>query len=564
MSLFGSIQIANNALFAAQTGLQVTGNNIANANTPGYLRQRAVMTPAPTQQVGNLPMGLGVNVTAIMQQTDRFLVERLRGAVGDLTNSETQEQAFLQLEGLIGELGESDLSTSLTNFFAAINDVLNQPEDRGVRNFAVLRGEALTQDIRRLSSRVQELHRQFDNQIGGSADEINRLLNETAELNVKIIVTEAGTTAGSDAVGLRDQRNVVLEELAQLVGIRTAEQSDGSVTVFLGGDYLVSGGEVRPVIASSDVQWEGSTSILLEDTDAPLQVSAGKLAGLYAARDEIFGGYLRELDSLSHTLAFEFNKLHSGGQGLVGYSELTSEFAVEDASAALDQAGLEFTPTNGSFQLLVRNTRTGLTKTWDAFVELDGLESDTTLADLAASLDAAEGIRAEVTADRKLSISGESSEVEFAFAGDTSGVLAALGLNTFFEGSSATDLGVSQYLRDEPARFAASRGGIGMDGENAAAMADFANQPLESRNGDSLIEAYERMTSELAQASSATQALTEGFRVFHHTLEGQHLAISGVSIDDEAVKMIAYQRAYQASARFIATISELLNVLVNL
>jgi len=111
MSLFGSIQIANNALFAAQVGLQVTGNNIANANTPGYIRQRVALTPAPTQLVGDLPLGLGVRVQGILQETDRFLSERVRGAISDLSNSETQEKAHLQLEALIGEKG---VSTSLS------------------------------------------------------------------------------------------------------------------------------------------------------------------------------------------------------------------------------------------------------------------------------------------------------------------------------------------------------------------------------------------------------------------------------------------------------------------
>src|SRR5687768_17818096 len=109
MSLFGSIQLANNALLAMQLGIQVTGNNIANANTPGYIRQNVVLTPAATQRKGDLLLGLGVQVSAIIQQTDKFLDERLRAAVSDLANGETQEQAFTQLETILGELGDTDL-----------------------------------------------------------------------------------------------------------------------------------------------------------------------------------------------------------------------------------------------------------------------------------------------------------------------------------------------------------------------------------------------------------------------------------------------------------------------
>src|SRR5690606_6745710 len=107
---------ANNALMAAQLGVQVTGNNIANATTPGYIRQSVVLTPAATQRKGDLLLGLGVDVTAVIQQTDKFLEERLRGAVSDLTNGETQEGVYTQLETLLGELSETDLSSMMSRF----------------------------------------------------------------------------------------------------------------------------------------------------------------------------------------------------------------------------------------------------------------------------------------------------------------------------------------------------------------------------------------------------------------------------------------------------------------
>src|SRR5690348_4399401 len=114
MSLFSSIQLANNSLRAMQVGLQVVGQNIANANTPGYIREEVALTPAPTQRNGNLLLGLGVQVTAIVQKIDHFVEERLRGSTSDRVSAETQEQTFQQLEGLLAELGDSDLSTSMT------------------------------------------------------------------------------------------------------------------------------------------------------------------------------------------------------------------------------------------------------------------------------------------------------------------------------------------------------------------------------------------------------------------------------------------------------------------
>ena len=156
MSLFSTLQISSNSLLSTQVGLQVVGNNIANANTPGYTRQEVVYTPAPTQLIGNLPLGLGVQIKGIIQQTDQFIGERLRAAISDVENTESQKQTYLQLESIVGEIGDTDLSTSLNRFFGSIHDVLNQPEDLAVRNLAGLQGKRLAGEILRLDMRVRQ------------------------------------------------------------------------------------------------------------------------------------------------------------------------------------------------------------------------------------------------------------------------------------------------------------------------------------------------------------------------------------------------------------------------
>ncbi|HRX78475.1 MAG TPA: flagellar hook-associated protein FlgK, partial [Pirellulaceae bacterium] len=444
MSLLGSLQIANNALFASQVGLQVTGNNIANANTPGYIRQRPVFTTAPTQLIGDLPLGLGVQVDGIIQQSDRFLSERLRGAISDLASSEAQEEAYGQLEALIGELTDTDLSTSLSNFFNSINDILNQPEDISVRNLAVLQGATLADDIRRIDSRIFDIRRNINDEIVSAAADINRLLSQIAELNINIVQTEGGSTSGSDAVGLRDQREVALAELAEIVKIRVVEQPTGSVSVFAGGDFLVFEGVFRKAsVEYTSDRGLASATVNLAATDAPLAASTGSLAGHYAARDEILGGFLEDLDELASTLAFEFNKIYTSGQGLTGLKQAESEYSVSSETVALDQAGLPFTPINGSFEVKVFNTRTGLTETTDVLVQLNGLKGDTTLESLAATLNAIEGLDVNVTAERKLKIAADSPILEFGFGSDTSHLLASLGINTFFTGNSSRNIDVS-------------------------------------------------------------------------------------------------------------------------
>lgn len=451
MSLFSSIHMAGNSLQANDIALQVVGQNITNANTPGYIREEAILKPAGTQKLGGLLLGMGVEIEAVVQKVDKFLQERLRGAVGDNANSQTLKDTYVQLEKLVNGLGDSNLSTSMNNFFNSISDILNQPDDVTVRNMAVLQGDTLTKDIALLSQKVEGLRTDINNRIRTMAGDINRLTETIANLNVKICDAEGGAVSKSEAVGLRDQRYTALEDLAKLIGTRSIEQSDGTVTVYSGGEYLVSAGISRSVEAVvEDTSASQDVGIHLTDNDATIDPTSGELRGQIDARDNVLGGFLGNLDDFAGTLAFEFNKVYSSGQGLSGYTTLTSENGVDDASQPLTAAGLTFTPQNGAFQVLVHNKNTNLTTATDVAVNLHGKNSDTTLNDLKTALNAIDGISAEITSSGQLKIDSLSPDTEFSFANDTSGVLAALGLNVFFSGSSANNLGVS--ARSKPIR----------------------------------------------------------------------------------------------------------------
>lgn len=565
MSLFGSIRIANNSLQAQQIGLQVVGQNISNVNTPGYIREEVAFETAPGQRKGDLIIGLGVNVTGITQKIDQFLEDRVRTAASDAANSQVQQDAFLQLEGLIGELGDADLSTSLNAFFASIAEVLNQPESAAIRDLAVLQGQTLSDDFRRLEDRVTQIRDEYNDRVITAGNDINRLTEEIFSLNRRISLLEAGEISRSDAVGLRDQRNIALSELSDLIDIRVDEQKSGIVTVAVGGDTLIS--EVsRRIVEVKNVVNQGQqvASIEFVDTESQPEYRSGRLVGLIEARDDVLGGFLEDLDTLAGTLAFEFNRLHASGQGLTGYQSLVGEFAVTNAAEPLDAAGLTFTPENGSFQVLVRDRSTNVTQTTDILVDLNGLDEDSSLDDIVAALDAIDGISASVTSDLTVSIQSDSSDIDFSFANDTSGLLSALGLNTFFSGSTAGSLGVRDELRSDSRLLAASQGGIAEDTNNAVLLAGFIESPLDTANGESIDTLYKRLTGNTTQGASVARAVADGDQVFFNSLEAQRFAVSGVNLDDEIVRMISYQRAYQAAARYISELNELMDILVNL
>lgn len=565
MSLYSSMNIASNSLRANEIALQVVAQNIANANTPGYIREEVQFAPAPTQRIGNLLLGMGVRVDAVVQKIDLFLESRLRNAVSDQGSAETIEQNYAQLESIIGELGDTDLSTSMNNFFASISEILNQPESASVRNLAVLQGETLTADINRMATRVVEVRGDLNERVVSMADDINRLTNEISVLNVRIAEAEGGNISNSDAVGLRDQRLVALENLAKIIDIKATEQLSGGVAVYSGGDYLVFEGTVREVnVVSSTDRGLAVAEIKITETNASLDPSSGRLQGLVYARDEVFGDYLDKLNDLAGTLAYEFNKVYASGQGLKGFEELTSTFNVDTTDDPLDQTGLDFTPVNGSFQVLVYNKKTGLTQTSQIIVDLNGMGDDMTLEDLTADLNAIDGVSAEITSNRSLKISSTGANQEIGFADDTSGVLAALGLNTFFTGSNALNIGINSDVKSDPLRFAASKGGIGADTDTAIELVNFIDRPLSTKDGSTLAFLYDRMVSDATQGSTVAKAVAEGIRVFEVSLRGQKTAMSGVNLDEEAIHMLAYQRSFQASARLIVTINELFAILVSI
>ena len=156
MSLFGSLQNAGNTLQAMQIGMQVVGNNIANANTEGFVRERVNYAPAPVQKKGNLTIGLGVLVDSITQVIDENLVRQLHGATGDRVSADLQNEAYKDLERLLGELSDSDLSSAINDFFGSIEDTLNPAagEALSVRNLAALEGQQLASEIQRIDEQA--------------------------------------------------------------------------------------------------------------------------------------------------------------------------------------------------------------------------------------------------------------------------------------------------------------------------------------------------------------------------------------------------------------------------
>jgi len=562
MSLFGTIQQSKGALQTAQIGLQVVGNNIANANTPGYIRQKLELASAQSTREGNLIKGHGVRPTGIAQVVDKALVERMINAKTALSGAEVNQKAFTQLEELTNDLNEAGLSNQLSLFNNALHELSTQPNDLSLRDFVILQGETLAINLQQSREAAIERRELWNGELDQMAGDINRLIKRVAELNLEIATIEGGGLVRSEASGLRDERYQNLEELAQYMNLNIQEQESGAIAVFVGGDYLVSNGNFREVYTAYN-QDIGGSEIRIVETDSPLQVHEGRISATIAARDEVFNPYIDSLDEVASALIRSVNEVHSQGQGRSGYEQLLSSVS-SSTGVPLEDAGLAFEPRNGTFDLNVVDPDGQTISNHRISVRMLGQVTDSTVSSIVADIDAIDGITASVTRQGKILIESESPSARFAFGEDTSGFLAAAGINTFFTGRNALDIDVNQTLKQDADFLAISAGGIGEDTDALNQMIDLVNQPLEYLDGRSLMEGYEDNISKMGQQISLQTSAAEGLRDFYNTLQAQHLAISGVNIDEESILMISYQRAFQASSRVIQTAAEMLELLVTL
>ena len=562
MSLFGTIQQSAGALHAAQIGLQVVGNNIANTNTPGYIRQQLELASSISTREGNLIKGHGVRPTGIVQVVDKALVERMINAGTALSGAETAQKAYAQLEELSNDLNDAGLSKQLTLFNNALHELSTQPGDFALRDYVILQGETLATNLQR--SRLDAVGRRelWNAELNEMSTDINRLVNRIAKLNLEIATIEGGGLIHSDATGLRDQRYRDLEELATFMNINIQEQESGAVAVFVGGDYLVSEGNFREVYSAYNPETSGNELRIIE-TDSPLLATEGRLAATTQARDNTFGTYIRSIDEVAATLIRSVNEVHSQGQGRTGHAEMISTVK-SNTGVPLADAGLSWDPRNGTFDMAVVDDNGQPISHHRISVQMLGQVTDSTVGSIVADINAIDGISASVTGDGRIEILSDSPTSFFTFGEDTSGFLAAAGINTFFSGENAIDIQVNQKLIEDSDFLSISAGGIGEDTDILTQMIDMVDQPLEYLDGRSLRESYEDKISGLGQQINLQDSAAEGLRNFYDTLRGQHLAISGVNIDEESVLMITYQRAFQASSRVIQTASEMLELLVAL
>ena len=344
--LFDTLGTATRGLAVVQSGIATTGHNIANANTPGYTRQKSLIEASQPYQTGVGTIGTGVEQISVERVVDRFVAERMVRETSRQANLDTQASIYRQVESVVNSQEGGGLSDELTSFFDSLQDLSNatDPGQPAARAQLLSAAESLADSIHRSDGQLRSLQRDADRGITSVLSEVNSISAEIAALNKKIAAAEVSAPAND----LRDQRDQLVLALAEKVDINLVTDNQGMLSIRISGGLPLVDRDIAAELQSvvdpanpnafdptfSQVYYSGAGTFF----DATSLLRGGQLGGLIEARDGILGGAIRELDGFAFTLAESVNQVHRGGLGLVDgdahdlFADLSGQTSVDDAA----------------------------------------------------------------------------------------------------------------------------------------------------------------------------------------------------------------------------------------
>jgi flagellar hook-associated protein 1 FlgK len=330
LGLFNTLNLGARALTAQQAGVEVTGQNLANANNPAYARQRVVMQTSLSTPTSIGMEGTGVEAVSIQQVRDQLLDSQIQSesSVGGywnsqqsaLQNAQTQLNEFLNLSSTDGTSSSTTdtqgLSSQLNNLFNAFQSVATSPTDPSARLGLVNAAQSLASGFNQASQNLSTLNGLLNNSVSNDVASANQLLSDVASLNNQIA---KATTSGGNANDLVDLREQDLENLSKLVNIQTAANSDGTVSVSVGSQELVTGNKRTDTLATYD---PGNGQLLVQTATSatPLTLSGGSIQGAIDARDGTLTTLRGGLDTMASSLITQVNGIYKNGYDLNGNS----------------------------------------------------------------------------------------------------------------------------------------------------------------------------------------------------------------------------------------------------
>jgi flagellar hook-associated protein 1 len=344
-STFGGLNTALTSLYAQRRGLDVTGQNISNANTEGYTRQRVRMA---ANQGGVNPgvystvdaAGNGVRVAGVDRNRSQYVEERGRTEHGNAAYLTNQSSTYHAIEDVFAEPSDTALQARMHDMWDAWNDVSNNFQDPSTRSALIERATTVATS---LNDAHASLNNQFvanTNQMGTYVDQVNTLASNIAQMNNKIVVAKQ---AGLEPNELMDQRDNSIMQLAELAGASTIEQPNGAMNVYLGNGPLVSGFDARKVQLSGPTSLDSvssTTPVALQWTDTGTSITAGGTMGsMVDAMNTILPSISGQIDNVAKTLADTVNAVHSSGYSSDGTTG--QDFFAGDSSGTITAATIK-------------------------------------------------------------------------------------------------------------------------------------------------------------------------------------------------------------------------------
>lgn len=612
---------------AFQRALEITGHNIANANTPGYSRQVAEFTSRPGVNSGVGFIGSGTQISTIKRIYDTFLGQQLNTATTSFSRFDTLNTLSSRLDSLLAD-PNTGLNTGLQSFFGAVQDVSNDPGSVTARQ--VLLGEAngIVQRFRSIDQRLAQTENEINQRVVQSVEDINFYARAIADLNVKI--SRSGGPGDPQPNDLLDQRDTLVRKLAEQVSVSTAKQDDGSLSVFIGsGQTLVIGVEAKELGAQGskfdptrlEVVYKGIGGNSRLDTN----LVGGTLGGLLDFRSQMLDPTRQSLGKTAVAFAQSFNTQHAAGMDL--RNALGGDFFGIGAPTTLVSAA-----NTGSGTTVASVTDISAMTGEDYILNYDGASYSLTRsltgeavpingAGTAASPFTAEGISIVVggapaagdqvmirpAEDAAASISvviTDPQSIAMAAPTRTSRSLsnfgdASISASTTIDASNPAFLasavieftGASTYTINGAGAFAYTDGapitingseftisgtpqvgdqftleanfGASGDNGNGLLLGDVQTAGLMAGGTISIIENYGQLVAGVGSATRQVQSNVDAQGVVLNNIENAQLSRSGVNVDEEAANLIRFQQAYQAAAQVVAVVGTLFDSLIN-
>jgi flagellar hook-associated protein 1 len=307
VSLASLLSIARSAMTAQQRAMTVTAHNVANAQTTGYSRQRIQLTAAVPEFTPLGTIGRGVTDAGVQRIRDSFYDSRYRGESGLLGNSTTMGDVLGQVEAAINEPSDNGIASSLDGLFNAFSDLANNPTSTTTRTLVQQAGRRFAQQLSQLDATVAEVANDALTKMREQVSQVNDLTSQIADLNQQIL---AYGGADGNAPDLQDRRDLVVDQLSNLVGVRVLQRQDGSIGVLAGDTMLVDGAGAQTLTVQS---LGGGAYGLATAGGTTVDPKSGSLKALTDLVSTTLPGIRAKLDQLAQAVVTTVNAIHRTG-----------------------------------------------------------------------------------------------------------------------------------------------------------------------------------------------------------------------------------------------------------